>query len=421
MAAHYDASRIPPAADERAAQRMNDESTTWPPDPPLRMAPPSAARRTREALDRIDKFCSDSFEDALASDAASDAQKRLEFLRRRPKRKRRYTRFDRTLATSDAAKKAALLLDNLEQYQPWTDENEVRQYDELADEHGWDKSRFGAYGVTPCRTVSRVLETLRKRGARPVGAEVVVLGSSVGWVAFGLSLLLPKASQTIGLEILGTRVYAANVAASVLNGVREVCFVLGDVVEQAEAQCRDAALIWDSLGYGAENGGRTEGLAGATKGAKPGCVLVTYDVLPSDPRLREWKQLDVVVLPNSWTARQRYYLYVLPGGDGPPLTVNQDTRAKQYQEMLAKFKNRDMVLQKMKFDGVDASLLDPPRQNALSPLNEDASLLALLNSHEGYNHKDSDTPDGSTPEEGISNVCADFAKVLGTDSIRGFL
>ena len=80
-----------------------------------------------------------------------------------------------------------------------------------------------------------------------------------------------------------------------------------------------------------------------------------------------------------------------------------------------------MVLQKMKFDGVDASLLDPPRQNALSPLEDDASLLALLNSHEGYNHADKDTPDGSTPEEDISDVCADFAKVLGTDSIRGFL
>ena len=421
MAAHYDASRIPPAADERAAQRMNDESTTWPPDSPLRMAPPSAARRTREALDRIDKFCSDTFEDALASDAAGDAQKRLEFLRRRPKRKRRYTRFDRTLATSVAAKKAALLLDNLEQYQPWTDENEVRQYDELADAHGWDKSRFGAYGVTPSRTISRVLDALRKKGARPVGTEVVVLGSSVGWVAFGLSLLLPKASQTVGLEILGTRVYAANVAASILNGVREVCFVLGDVVQEAEAQCRDAALIWDSLGYGAENGGRTEGLAGATKGAKPGCVLVTYDVLPNDSRLSQWKQLDVVVLPNSWTARQRYYLYVLPGGDGPPLSVVQDPRALKYQEMLAKFRNRDLVLEKMKFDGVDAALLDPPRQNALSPLDDDASLLALLNSHEGFAHADRDTPDGAKPEEDMSNVCADFAKVLGTDSIRGFL
>ena len=75
----------------------------------------------------------------------------------------------------------------------------------------------------------------------------------------------------------------------------------------------------------------------------------------------------------------------------------------------------------MTFDGVDPSLLDPPRQNALSPLNEDASLLSLLNSHEGYNHKDSDTPDGATPEEDMSSVCADFAKVLGTDSIRGFL
>jgi len=418
MAAHYDASRIPPAAEELINE---NEESAWPPQEPLRMAPPSSARRTKEALDRIDKFCSDSFEDALASDAAGDAQKRLEFLRRRPKRKRRYTRFDRTLATSETAKKAALLLENLEQYQPWTDENEVRQYDELADEHGWDKSRFGAYGVTPCRTVSRVLAALRERGARPCGTEIVVLGSSVGWVAFGLSLLLPKASQTIGLEILGTRVYAANVAASILNGVRDVCFVLGDVVEQAEAQCRDAALIWDSLGYGAENGGRTEGLAGATKGAKPGCVLVTYDALPQDPRLSEWKQLDVIVLPNSWTARQRYYLYVLPGGDGPPLTVSVDPRAKQYQEMLAKFRNRDMVLQRMKFDGVDPSLLDPPPQNALSPLSDDASLLALLNSHEGYNHKDSDTPDGAAPEEDMSNVCADFAKVLGTDSIRGFL
>ena len=337
MAAHYDASRVPPAA------RKTEESA-WPPREPLRMAPPAAARRTREALDRIDKFCSDAFEDALANDAANDAKKRLEFLRRRPKRKRRYTRWDRSLATSAAAKKAALVLDNLESYQPWTDETEVQQYDELAEAHGWDKSRFGAYGVTPARTISRVLDALRERGARPCGTEIVVLGSSVGWVAFGLSLLLPKASQTIGLEILGTRVYHANVAASILNGVREVCFVLGDVVEQAEAQCSDAALIWDSLGYGAENGGRTEGLAGATRGCKPGCVLVTYDALPQDPRLREWKQLgDAVVLPNSWTARQRYYLYVLPGGDGPPLSVSVDPRALKYQEMLAKFRNRDMV------------------------------------------------------------------------------
>ena len=79
------------------------------------------------------------------------------------------------------------------------------------------------------------------------------------------------------------------------------------------------------------------------------------------------------------------------------------------------------MLQRMTFDGVDAALLDPPPQNALSPLDDDDSLLALLNSHEGYNHKDSDTPDGSKPEEDMSNVCADFAKVLGTDSIRGFL
>ena len=79
------------------------------------------------------------------------------------------------------------------------------------------------------------------------------------------------------------------------------------------------------------------------------------------------------------------------------------------------------VEQKMRFDGIDPSLLDPPPQNALSPLNDDASLLSLLNSHEGYNHKDSDTPDGARPEEDMSSVCADFAKVLGTDSIRGFL
>ena len=79
------------------------------------------------------------------------------------------------------------------------------------------------------------------------------------------------------------------------------------------------------------------------------------------------------------------------------------------------------VEQKMKFDGIDPSLLDPPRQNALSPLSEDASLLALLNSHEGFSFKDCDTPDGAKPEEDMSSVCADFAKVLGTDSIRGFL
>ena len=36
-----------------------------------------------------------------------------------------------------------LVLDNLEQYQPWTDENEIQQYDALAEAHGWDKSRFG--------------------------------------------------------------------------------------------------------------------------------------------------------------------------------------------------------------------------------------------------------------------------------------
>ena len=79
------------------------------------------------------------------------------------------------------------------------------------------------------------------------------------------------------------------------------------------------------------------------------------------------------------------------------------------------------VEQKMRFDGVDVSLLDPPRQNALSPLDDDASLLALLNSHEGFAHADSETPDGSAPEINVDGVCADFAKVLGTDSIRGFL
>ena len=79
------------------------------------------------------------------------------------------------------------------------------------------------------------------------------------------------------------------------------------------------------------------------------------------------------------------------------------------------------VEQKMTFDGVDVALLDPPPQNALSPLSDDASLLALLNSHEGFAHADSDTPDGAKPEEDMPSVCADFAKVLGTDSIRGFL
>ena len=75
----------------------------------------------------------------------------------------------------------------------------------------------------------------------------------------------------------------------------------------------------------------------------------------------------------------------------------------------------------MTFDGVDVALLDPPPVNALAPLNEDASLLALLNSHEGFAHADRDTPDGSKPEINVDGVCADFAKVLGTDSIRGFL
>ena len=89
--------------------------------------------------------------------------------------------------------------------------------------------------------------------------------------------------------------------------------------------------------------------------------------------------------------------------------------------MGARHSTSTQVEQKMRFDGIDPSLLDPPRQNALSPLSDDATLLALLNSHEGYNHKDSDTPDGATPEEDMSSVCADFAKVLGTDSIRGFL
>ena len=47
MAAHYDASRIPPAAEEFT------EESAWPPQEPLRMAPPSAAKRTKEALARI--------------------------------------------------------------------------------------------------------------------------------------------------------------------------------------------------------------------------------------------------------------------------------------------------------------------------------------------------------------------------------
>ena len=95
---------------------------------------------------------------------------------------------------------------------------------------------------------------------------------------------------------------------------------------------------------------------GTARGCKPGCVLVTYDTLPSDSRLSAWKQLDVLVLPNSWTAKQRYYLYVLPGGDGPPLSVSVDPRALKYQEMLAKFRNRDMVERRVEINVASMAL-----------------------------------------------------------------
>ena len=55
--------------------------------------------------------------------------------------------------------------------------------------------------------------------------------------------------------------------------------------------------------------------------------------------VRSKKDLSRIVLKG----RDGSLEYVLPGGDGPPLTVKTDERALKYQDMLAKFKNRDMV------------------------------------------------------------------------------
>lgn len=159
----------------------------------------------------------------------------------------------------------------------------------------------------------------------------------------------------------------------------DVSFVFGDAQKVGAAEAERAAIVWDSLGFG--GGVRADALAAVALAAPPGCVLVTYDALPEDPRLAKFEALgEALVLPNSWTAKQRYYLYAVAGG------------------------------------AADEKLHAAP----LTPT-ADEGVIAVAASHEGFRHPDAATPDGAAPEEGSALVLDDLGKALGTDAVRGFL
>ena len=115
-------------------------------------------------------------------------------------------------------------------------------------------------------------------GAAPTGTEVVVLGSSVGWVAVACGALLPNATRTLGVEILRRRVdvavAAAAAAAEAFSGSAggPPVYVCRDAQRLGVAEYGRAALVWDSLGFG--DGVRADLLATVARDAPRGCVDV---------------------------------------------------------------------------------------------------------------------------------------------------
>ena len=290
-------------------------------------------------------------------------------------------------ATSISAEALARCLAFMEAYDPFADAAEVAEHEALCAAHGWSKSRFGIYGVTPCRTISRVLEACARRGAAPTGSDCVVLGSSVGWVALGLAFLLPNIRTTVGLEILERRVDVAREARDEANSPAtwdlDVRFYHGDA-RAGERAFQGAALIWDSLGFG--GGARGEVLAVVAKHAPPGCIVVTYDDLPAGFDLGRLRPLgEPLVLPNSWTPKQRYYVF--------EVVADGEARADVAQE------------------GFEHPLA----------LTDDAPLRALADSHQGRRHPDALTADGALPEADQRPFLDQLAATLGTDAVAGFL
>ena len=86
-----------------------------------------------------------------------------------------------------------------------------------------------------------------------------------------------------------------------------------------------ASVVWDSIGFG-ETPVREAVFANTAAAAAPRCLLVTYDRAPAAAAASGAFELArVVALPNSWTPRQRYYVYrrvaapaAAPGGAAPP-------------------------------------------------------------------------------------------------------
>ena len=311
---------------------------------------------------------------------------------------------------------------HLEAYDPFGDPAEVAEHEALCAKHGWSKSRFGIYGVTPCRTITRVLEAVGARGAAPEGSDVVVLGSSVGWVALGLAFLLPNARRFIGLEILRRRCEVAREALS--EGASPATWALPVYFAHADAREGDrafegAALVWDSLGFG--GGVRAEILAAVARKAPPGCVLVTYDALPTEkecPELANFKALgEPLVLPNSWTPRQRYYVYELqPSEASAPVDPAVDAPAAPEVDDPA---SAAAPAPAPAPGGFFAD--DDEGPGAVLALVDDPPLRKMADSHQARKHPDAATADGAAPEADQGAFLGQLASKLGTDHVAAFL
>ena len=122
------------------------------------------------------------------------------------------------------------------------------------------------------------------------------------------------------------------------------------------------------------------------KHAPPGCVVVTYDDLPAGFDLGRLRPLgEPLVLPNSWTPKQRYYVFeVVADGE-----ARADVAAEGFEHPLA--------------------------------LTDDAPLRALADSHQGRRHPDALTADGALPEADQRPFLDQLAATLGTDAVAGFL
>jgi len=204
-----------------------------------------------------------------------------------------------------AARSFISILMELEKYEPRQNTDEVFQINEIARSKGWDPRRFSIYGVTPGSTFKALFTEIIRQSFLDLtccdDATFLVLGSSVGWIAFYAAFLFDF--QVLGVEIVPYRVEIATELAR-QHGLEGK---LGFLCQNAEdTDFSRARVVWDSIGFGTTP--RSSILLKVSLEAPDDVVVITYEKIPEQLE-NVYEECLVVAAPNSWTPQQRYFIY----------------------------------------------------------------------------------------------------------------